>query len=56
MTGCAPIEMGAAAIAGNQRVTIATLDTEVTNLSQAVRGYPGVVELTVTQMAQETLS
>ena len=48
--------MGAAAIAGNQRVTIATLDTEVTNLGQAVRGYPGVVELTVTQMTQETLS
>ena len=56
VTACAPVEMGAAAIVGNQRITIATLDTEVTNLSQAARAYPGVVQLTPTQMTQETLT
>jgi hypothetical protein len=48
--------MGAAAIVGNQRITVATLDTEVTNLSQAVKLYPGTVQLSATQQTQETLS
>jgi hypothetical protein len=33
ITGCSPVKMGAAAVVGNQRITIATLDNEVTNLS-----------------------
>ena len=48
--------MGAAAIVGNQRITIATLDTEVTNLSQAAKQYPGVVNLTPAQATQDTLT
>ena len=58
VTGCAvtPVKMGAAAIVGNQRISIATLDTEVTNLSQAAKQYPGVVTLTATQETQATLS
>jgi hypothetical protein len=58
VTGCAvtPLKMGAAAIVGNQRISIATLDTEVTNLSQAVKRYPGTVNLTATQQTQATLS
>ena len=56
VTGCGRVEMGAAAIVGNQRITIATLDTEVTNLSQSAKQYPGVVNLTPTQMTQETLT
>ena len=56
VTGCAPVEMGAAAIVGNQRITIANLDTEVTNLSQVASQYPGVVQLTATQETQEALS
>ena len=55
-TACAPVEMGAAAIVGNQRITIATLDTEVTNLSQSAKQYPGVVNLTATQETQDTLT
>jgi len=34
-----PVKMGAAAVVGNQRITMATLDTEVTNLSQAAKQY-----------------
>jgi hypothetical protein len=48
--------MGAAAIVGNQRITIAALDTEVTNLSQTAKLYPSTVQLSATQETQETLS
>ena len=41
---------------GNQRITIATLGTEVTNLSQAAKQYPGVVNLTATEETQATLT
>ena len=56
VTGCSPVKMGAAAITGDQRITIATLSTEVTNLSQAVKMYPGTVQLSQQQETQETLT
>ena len=56
VTGCSSVKFGAAAIVGNQRITLATLDTEVTNLSQTAKLYPGTVTLTATQETQETLS
>ena len=56
VTGCSPVKMGAAAITGNERITIATLSTEVTNLSQAVKMYPGTVQLSQQQETQETLT
>jgi SurA N-terminal domain len=61
-TGCAvtPVKMGAAAIVGNQRISIAALDTQVTNLTQAVsqaaRQFPGVVKVNASQQTQSTLS
>ena len=51
-----PVKMGAAAIVGNQRITIATLDTEVTNLSQAAAQYPAAVNLNASQRTQATLT
>ena len=56
LAGCSPVKFGAAAITGNQRITIATLDTQVTNLSQAVKQYPGTIQLSPAQETQETLS
>jgi len=56
VTGCSPVQLGAAAIVGNQRITIATLDTEVTNLSQTLKLYPGTVQLSQAQQTQQTLS
>jgi len=56
VTACSRVELGAAAIVGNQRITIANLDTEVTNLSQSAKQYPGVVNLTPAQETQETLT
>jgi hypothetical protein len=53
---CSPVKMGSAAIVGNQRITIATLDTYVTDLNQAVKLYPGIVSLTQAQATQATLT
>jgi hypothetical protein len=56
--GCAvtPVKMGSAAILGGQRISIATLGIEVANLSQAVKRYPGVVNLTPAEQTQATLT
>jgi hypothetical protein len=56
VTGCAPVKMGAAAITGNQRVTIATLDTETSMLASVAKSYPTQVQLSQQQITQETLS
>ena len=56
VTACSPVQMGSAAIVGNQRITIATLDTEVTNLNQAVERYKSTVQLSRAQQTQQTLT
>ena len=56
VTGCSPVKMGAAAIVGSERITIATLNTEVTNLNQAAKKYPSTVQLSPVQETQETLA
>jgi len=56
VTGCSPVKFGAAAITGSQRITIATLTTQVADLSQAVRQYPATIQMSAAQETQETLS
>jgi len=56
VTACSPVQMGSAAIVGDQRITIATLDTEVTNLNQAVERYKSTVPLSQAQQTQQTLT
>ena len=56
VTGCSPVKFGAAAITGSQRITIATLTTQVANLSQTVKQYPGTIQLSSAQETQETLT
>ena len=56
VTACSPVQAGSAAIVGNDRITIATLDTEVNNLSQAVERYKSTVQLSQAQQTQQTLS
>jgi hypothetical protein len=56
VTACSPVQAGSAAIVGDQRITIATLDTEVNNLSQAVERYKSTVQLSQAQQTQQTLS
>jgi hypothetical protein len=50
LAGCSPVKMGAAATVGSHRITIASLDTEVTDLSQAIKQYPSIT----TSPAQQT--
>ena len=56
VAACSPVKMGAAAVVGNQRITIATLDTEATNLSRAAAQYPTIVNLNASQRTQATLT
>jgi SurA-like protein len=57
LSACSPVQLGAAAIVGNQRITQSTLDTNVSNLQDAVSKYPaGEVQLTSAQMPQAVLS
>jgi len=58
MTGCAvtPLKMGSAAIVGSQRISVATLGSQASNLSQAASRYPGVISLSPTQETQATLT
>ncbi len=56
VAGCGTVKMGSAAIVGGQRITIATLDTEVASLGRAAARYPGTVQLSQGQQIQETLS
>ena len=56
VTACSPVQLGSAAIVGDQRITIATLDTEVNNLNQAVERYKSTVPLSQAQQTQQTLT
>jgi len=56
VTACSPVKLGSAAIVGNQRITIETLDTGVTSLSRTVKLYPGTVQLSQEQQTQQTLT
>ena len=58
LAGCAvqPLKMGAAAIVGSQRISVATLGVESANLGQAAKKYPGVVTLSQTEVTQATLT
>jgi len=55
-TGCSPVKVGAAAIVGSQRITIAKLDTDATNLSQTAKQYSAIVPLSQVQVTQQTLT
>jgi hypothetical protein len=55
LAGCSPVKFGSAAVVGSQRITISNLNTEVINLNQTVKQYPGVISLSPAQQTQETL-
>jgi SurA-like N-terminal domain len=58
VAGCSssPVKMGSAAIVGDQRITVATLDNEVTNLSNYLKTHPSPVPLNPVQQTQQTLT
>jgi hypothetical protein len=58
VTACSvtPVKMGSAAVLGNDRITIATLNSQVINLNQAAKQYSSLVSLTAMQQIQQTLT
>ena len=56
LAACSPVQMGAAAIVGNQRITVSSLDTQVSNLTTAVKPYGSSLPITTAQMPTEVLS
>jgi len=57
VAGCAPVKMGAAAIVGSNRITIATLDTEAGMLAAAQKKNPSAQGgLTQQEITQATLT
>ena len=43
LAACSPVQAGAAAIVGNQRITVSSVDTQVSNLQAAVKHYGSAV-------------
>ena len=56
LAGCAPVKFGSAAIVGNQSITIATLDTDATNLSQNAKPFASLFKLSQAEATQDTLT
>jgi hypothetical protein len=56
VSACSPVQMGAAAIVGNQRITQSTLDTQISNFNNAAAAYPGQVQITSAQVPSTTLT
>jgi SurA-like N-terminal domain len=56
LAACSPVKMGAAAIVGDQRISVATVDTQVGNLQTAAKPFGTQVQLTPDQMPAAVLS
>ena len=39
LAACSPVQVGAAAVVGSQRITVSSLDTQVSNLQTAAKPY-----------------
>jgi hypothetical protein len=56
LAACSPVQMGSAAIVGNQRITVSSVDTQVSNLQTAAKPYGSTVQLTAAQMPTVVLT
>jgi hypothetical protein len=55
LAACSPVKIGSAAIVGDQRITVSSLDTQVSNLQTAAKPYGSQVQLTSSQMPAAVL-
>jgi peptidyl-prolyl cis-trans isomerase SurA len=55
LAACAPVQAGSAAIVGDQRITVSSLDTQVSNLQEAIKPYSGL-PLTTAEMPAAVLT
>jgi SurA N-terminal domain len=56
LAACSPVQAGAAAIVGDQRITVSSLDTQVSNLQEAAKPYGSTLPITTAEMPSEVLS
>lgn len=56
LAACSPVQVGAAAVVGNQRITLSALDTQVSNLQAAVKPYGSSLPITTAQEPSEVLA
>jgi hypothetical protein len=56
LAACSPVKVGSAAIVGDQRITISTLDTQVANLQAAAKPYGNRIQLPESAMPTAVLS
>ena len=56
LAACAPVKMGSAAVVGDQRITVSSLDTQVTNFNEAAAPYGSQVQLTSAEVPPAVLS
>jgi SurA-like protein len=56
LAACSPVKMGSAAVVGDQRITISSLDTQVANFHTAAAPYGAQVQLTSTEVPAAVLS
>lgn len=56
LAACAPVQMGSAAIVGNQRITVSTLDTQVSNWETAAKPLGSSVQITSAEAPAQVLS
>jgi hypothetical protein len=56
LAACSPVQAGAAAVVGDQRITVSSLDTQVSNLQEAAKPYGSSLPITAAQMPSEVLS
>jgi hypothetical protein len=56
LAACSPVQAGAAATVGSQRITVSSLDTQVSNWQAAAKPYGSTVQLSGSQVPQAVLS
>jgi peptidyl-prolyl cis-trans isomerase SurA len=56
LAACAPVQAGSAAIVGNQRITVSSLDTQVSNWTVAAKPYGNSLPVTTANAPAAVLS
>ncbi len=55
LAACSPVKFGAAAVVGDQRISVSALDTQVSNLKAAAAPYGSQISLTAAEMPAAVL-
>jgi hypothetical protein len=56
LAACGPVQAGSAAIVGSDRITVSSLDNQVSNLQTAAKPYGSAIQLTSAEMPGAVLS